>query len=124
MRTGQEIENKLCTKLRGVVDINTSYDSISLISLFRYNENFILRDMLGWLFGGADFFGKDSQKESYVLGKLNQYIIDNPVEGEEAVVLTALDEPNGFIFYGRYGHGKTAEDKEQVKQALCDLFSS
>lgn len=124
MRSGQDIYDNLCDKLKGVVDVNATYDSDSLIDLFRNHQDFTLRDMLAWLFGGADFFGSDSDKESHVLAKMNEYIVANPIQGEDVLVLDAANQECGFKFYVRYGHGKTAQEKEQVKQDLCDLFHS
>lgn len=123
-RLGSSIDSILCEKLKGKLSAGSSYTSDNLIDFFRNDPDFILEDMVAWLFGNADWVG-DSTKVDDVTAKLNIFIDGNiSPKGEQPQVMSCLSSPCAEKFWYHYGYGVSVEQQEIYKQELCDLFHS
>lgn len=126
MRSGQQVYDSLCDKLKGYVDVNSSYDTDSLIDLMRNKPEFLLQDMIAWVTGITDLFTENG-KELWAVNIMNQFIIDNPCQDSmfDAPSFSVGEDPadRARNFYQYYYFCSEAE-KETLKQALCDAFHS
>ena len=124
MRNGQDVYNSLCDKLKGYVDVNSMYDTDSLIDLMRNKPEFTLEDVIAWVAGTTDLFGIEG-KEAWAVGIMNQFIIDNPCEDAKfpAPSFTVGQTDRAVEFY-KYYYFCSDPEKETHKQALCDAFHS
>lgn len=122
-RLGSSVDLKMCDKLKGRIDQDKNYSSSDLINFFRHQEDFLFEDLVSWIFGRADWAG-DSAKEHEVVGKLNQFIASNPINGVDIEVISCSSEQCKKSFWIAYGVNSTAQQREVYKQALCDIIIS
>jgi len=122
MRNGQDIYNNLCDKLKVYVDVNSAYDTNSLIAIMRTKPEFELQDMVAWVGKNTDLFG-ESGKEAWAVGILNQFLIDNPCNSQFSVPTLAVGQEDKAQEFYKYYYFCSEEEKATLTQKLCDAFT-
>ena len=126
MRSGQSIYDAMCDRLKVYIDVNATYGTNELISLYRNNSEFYFNDLIGWLFGGADW-GTDPAMKSKAITALNNTIAaypgGNDIDGYDTPTVVNLDAAEKDLVIGHYSCCTDAE-LETFKQTLCDELIS
>lgn len=115
---GQALENVICDRLKGRVDVNHTYTLAEFVTLYKDDSDFDLKDLAFWYLEGE---GGKSFADDALRSSIEQFFneaMDNTASanGYPKPVVT-LGKSTEFM---RYFALNDASQKESIKQEICN----